>query len=453
MQITPTINSLGIAPVLNTGFKSDVYLNRRTKLFEKLPPKSVVIIPNRNISIWSNDVENKFKPDSDFYYLTGFQEPNSICILKKEDGKNTFLLFLEPNDKEKEIWVGKRTGLDGAKSIYMADESYPINDFNNQFKKLLDGMEHIYIPFGNNKDLDLKLTSCLGELKRNNRAGKKSPSFVGDPRDFIHKMRLIKDDFEINEIQTAANITKDAFQLAMFSTQPNILEYEIEAMLDSKFRSLGGGGPAYPSIVGSGVNATTLHYIKNNKQLQKDELVLVDAGSEFNNYASDVTRTYPVTKKFTSPQKDIYQIVLEAQMKAIEEIKPGKQFIDPYNKAVSVIVDGLKGLGLLNGNTQEIIDKKEYKKFFMHNIGHWLGLDVHDAGPYIDDEGKSIKFTPGMVVTVEPGIYISNELQDVPESYKGIGVRIEDDVLVTDSGNKVLTSGIPKTVQDIEAIK
>ena len=433
--------------------KNEAFSLRRTRFFEKLSDKSLVIIPNRNVSFRSHDLENKFKPDSDFYYLTGFEEPNSICVLKKDSGKNTFMLFVEPKNKEKEIWVGKCTGVEGAKSIYNSDESYSIHEFNEQLKKLLQTADHIYIPFGNNKDLDLKITSYMGEVKKSNRSGKKTPSDISDPRDFIHKMRLVKDAFELSEMQKAIDITKEAFQVAMSSTKPNMFEYEIEAMIDSKFRSLGGIGPAYSSIVGGGSNATTLHYINNNMQIKDNDLVLVDAGCEFNNYAADVTRTYPSNHKFSSAQKDIYQIVLEAQLKAIEEAKPQKYFMDPHNKAVETIVEGLKSLGLLKGSTQEIIDNGEYKKFYMHKTGHWLGLDVHDAGPYIDDNGNPIKLTPGMVLTVEPGIYISNELPNVPEHFKGIGIRIEDDVLVTDTGNKILTAGIPKTVREIKAIK
>lgn len=415
------------------------FLRRRKEFIKHLEENSLVIIPNKPISIRSNDVEYKFKPDSDFYYLTGFEEPNSICVLKKEKRSFSFILFVEPKDKEKEIWTGKRAGTSGAKSIYKADEAFLISEFNNELKKIAQGVEHIYYPLGKCSKLDLTITNI------------KSQKNILDPREILHKMRLIKDTEEINCIKKAAEISKDAHILAMAYAKAGMYEYELEAIIEYKFRTNGANGPAYPSIVGSGRNSTILHYIRNNKKIQKNDLILIDAGCEYNYYASDLTRTFPVSKKFSSVQRDLYQIVFEAQAKAINLIKPGKHFIDSYNKAVVVLVEGLKELKLLKGSTEKIIKKGEYKKFFMHRLGHWLGLDVHDAGPYIDKKGNSIKLAPGMVMTVEPGIYISNDLEDVPKRFRGIGIRIEDDVLVTKEGNKVLTSGTPKTIEEIES--
>ncbi|MBI3590169.1 MAG: aminopeptidase P N-terminal domain-containing protein [Candidatus Melainabacteria bacterium] len=432
--------------------KLDCNFERRRKEFvSQLPEYSIAIIPNKLISIRSNDVEYKYRPDSDFYYLTGFDEPNSICVLVKEKREFTYLLFVEGKEQEKEIWVGEKAGIQGAKSIYKADSAYLITQFDDVLKKIISGMEHIYFPLGKNKELDLKITSLLSESRANVRSGIKTPRAIFDPRDLIHKMRLIKDSYEIDCMKKAADISKNAHVLAMSYAKNGMFEYELEAIIEYKFRKEGAIGPAYPSIVGSGKNCTILHYIKNNKKIQKNDLLLIDAGSEYDYYASDLTRTFPVNKKFNSIQKDIYQIVLEAQTKAIEQIKPGKRFIDSHNKAVGVLVEGLKELRLLKGSIGEIIKKGKYKKFFMHRTGHWLGLDVHDAGPYIDNNGNSIKLVPGMVMTVEPGIYISENLEDVPEKFKGIGIRIEDDVLVTNGGNKVLTYGTPKTIDEIEA--
>ena len=449
MHVTPSTNKINVSNLVACPFNNTIFINRREKLFNQLPEKSLVIIPNNQISIRSNSTEYKFRSDSDFYYLTGFEEPNSICVLKKDNGACAYIMFVEPNDKDKEIWTGKKAGLEGAKSIYKANESYSISGFDTKLKDLVKGTEYIYLPFGKNKDLELKVTSLIGGLKLDNRNMAKSPKAIFDFRDIVHKMRLVKDDYELNCIQKAADISKVSHIIAMYQAKPLMFEYELEAIIESHFRALGGNGPAYSTIVGSGENATTLHYINNNRKIQENDLVLVDAGCEYNYYASDVTRTFPVSHKFTSAQKDIYEIVLKAQEEAIKEIKPGKRFIESYDKAVLVIVEGLKELGLLNGSTEEIIKNGGYKKFFMHKIGHWLGLDVHDAGPCFEDNGDSIKLSPRMVLTIEPGIYISRSLENIPPHFQGIGVRIEDDILVTEDGNRILTNGIPKAIEEI----
>ena len=438
---------------MKNDFNYKVYEKRRRIFSSNLPDNSIVILPGKKLSIRSNDVEYRFRPDSDFYYLTGFEEPNSICIVKKEKKEYEFILFVEPKDREKEIWTGTRSGLEGAKGLYKADKSYSINDFEKEIKKLILGSEYIYFPIGQNKDLETRITAIFNEFKKSNRSGNKAPKSISDPRDLIHKMRLIKDSYEIECIQRACEISRDAHILAMSYAKPKTYEYELEALIEYRFRSKGSIGPAYPSIVGSGVNATILHYINNNRLIQKNDLILIDAGCEYNYYASDLTRTFPVNGRFTSPQKAIYEVVLEAQLKSIEDIKPGKRFNDSYNKAVKVLVEGLKEINLLRGSTEKIIKRGEYKRFFMHKLSHWLGLDVHDAGPYIDENGNSIKLISGMVLTVEPGIYISKDDTSVPKHFRGIGIRIEDDVLVTKNGNKVLTKGTPKTVAEIEEIK
>ncbi len=437
---------------MKNNFNHSIFEKRKKRLINELPENSIVIIPNKPLSIRSNDVEYKFRPESNFYYLTGFEEPNSICVLKKERKHFTYILFVEPKDKEKEIWTGKRAGKEGAKQIYRADESYLFSEFESKLKYFLSDTEHVYFPLGQNKNLELKITSIIDELKRSNRTSTKSPKNISDPRDLIHRMRLIKDNYEIECLETAASIAKDAHILAMTCVKPKMYEYEIEAIIECRFRTLGASGPAYPSIVGSGKNSTILHYTINNKIIQKNDLILIDAGCEYNYYASDLTRTFPANKRFNPAQKAIYKIVLEAQLKSIEQIKPGRRFINSYNKAVYILVEGLKDLGLLKGSTEKIIKKGEYKKFFMHKLSHWLGLDVHDAGPYLDAKGKSIKLIPGMVMTVEPGIYIP-DTQDIPKRFRGIGVRIEDDVLITKTGNKVLTDGTPKTIDEIEAFE
>ncbi len=429
------------------------YFEARRKAFiNYLPDYSLVVIPNKPISIRSNDVEYKYKPNSDFYYLTGLDEPNSICILKKEKKSFQFILLVEPKDKNREIWTGKKIGLERAKSIFKADLSFPVLNFETTFRELTKDIEFLYFTFGVDKELDLKVINIFNELKTSNRTTIKSPKSISDSRDIIHKMRLIKDKYEIACMEKAAEISKNAHILAMTYAREGSYEYELEAILEYRFRHNGSNGPAYPSIVGSGNNCTILHYIENNKKIKKNDLILIDAGCEYDYYASDLTRTFPENKKFTSAQKDIYSIVLEAQLKAIQEVKPGKTLNHCHDKALSVIVDGLKSIGLLKGTKDKIIKNGEYKKFFMHKIGHWLGLDVHDAGPYYDEKGNPLKLSSGMVLTIEPGIYISDDLLDVPEMYRGIGIRIEDDVLVTKKGHKVLTQGTPKTINEIELL-
>lgn len=431
-------------------FNNSIFENRRKKLVKELPEDSVLIIPNKSLSIRSNDVEYKFRSNSDFYYLTGFEEPNSVCVLKKEKKNFQYILFVEPRDKEKEIWTGKRAGKEGAKQIYKANDSFLFSEFESKLKLFLNNTKHIYFPLGQFKETEFKISNIISELKRLNRSGIKSPEGISDPASLIHKMRLIKDGHEIEQMTQAAQISRDAHILAMAYTKPEIFEYELEAIIEYRFRSLGASGPAYPSIVGSGKNSTILHYIKNDKQIEKDDLILIDAGCEYNYYASDLTRTFPASKRFNSAQKAVYEIVLEAQLKAIEQIKPGKRFIDSHNKAVLILVQGLKEIGLLKGSTEKIIRTGEYKRFFMHKLGHWLGLDVHDAGPYSDKQGNSLKLAQGMVMTVEPGIYIPDE-SDIPKRFRGIGIRIEDDVLITKTGNRILTAGTPKTVSEIES--
>ncbi len=431
----------------------NIFEQRRNFFLSQLPDNSIVIILNKSHTIKSNDVEYRFKPETNFYYLTGFEEPNSACLLIKERKSTSYILFVEPKDPDKEIWTGKRTGITGAKTVFRADEAYNISEFYTCLRKFIEGKTNIYHALGINKELDNRISALIDSIRKSSRSGAKSPDAVLDPLKIIHKMRLIKDVYEIQCIEKAIDISKSAHIQALAISKPGMYEYELEAVIEYKFRSQGASGPAYSSIVGSGKNSTTLHYTDNNKKIKKEDLILIDAGCEYENYASDITRTFPVTKKFTSVQKDIYELVLEAQLKAIEEIKPGKRFIDSYNKSVLVLVRGLKELGLLKGSVQEIIKKGKYRKFFMHKLSHWLGLDVHDAGPYIDEKENSIKLLPGMIMTVEPGIYISDSLDGVSKSFKGIGIRIEDDVLVTKSGNKVLSDGIPKTIEEIEAYR
>ena len=437
---------------MNKSFNFRIYEQRRKKLSQKLANNSLLIVPNSNHSIRSNDVEYRFKADPDFQYLSGFEEPSSILVLKKEKNNTKFILYVPPKDKDKEIWTGKRHGTEGAKSIFKAHQAFDISTFYKEFHNLIQNTNTIYYPIGRFKDLDLKITSLINNQKNLNRSGANSLNSISDSRDLIHEMRLIKDSHEISLMQKAADISRLAHIDAMKFAKPGMYEYELDAIIESRFRKEGSAGPSYPTIAGSGENCTILHYIENNKLIRKDQLILIDAGCEYENYASDLTRTFPSGKKFTSPQKDLYEIVLSAQNSAIKQSKPGKTFDSVHQKALRTIIEGLKELKLLKGSYEKIVKSGEYRKFYMHKTGHWLGLDVHDAGRYFDENKKSIKLQAGMVTTVEPGIYISRDL-NVPKHFRGIGIRIEDDVLITKSGNKVLTAGTPKTVKEIEAIR
>jgi len=384
--------------------------------------------------------DRKYLPDKDFYYLTGFDEPNAVCLLAPDHKEHKFALFVRPKDEKQEIWHGRRAGVEGAKQDFGADEAYPIDKLDEDLTKYLNGINKIYYQMGSDEDFNQKI---VGLMKRYR------PHTLIDTGEILHEMRLLKSTSELNLMRKAAEITEMAHREAMKAVKPGMYEYELEALIDYIFRKNGAVGSAFPTIVGAGSNSTILHYATNNCQIQDNALVLIDAAAEYQYYDADVTRTIPANGKFSDIQKAIYNIVLEAQFAAIEMVKPGNRLEDFHNKAVQVITEGLIKLGFLSGEVDELIESEKHKKIYMHNTGHWLGMDSHDVGKR-KIEGQSRILEPGMVLTVEPGIYISKDTEDVPPEYWGIGVRIEDSVLVTEDGNEVLTAGIPKTIEDIE---
>ncbi|HIE26601.1 TPA: M24 family metallopeptidase [Candidatus Poribacteria bacterium] len=385
--------------------------------------------------------ERKYLPNKDFYYLTGFDEPNAVCLLTPEHKEHKFVLFVRAKDEERERWTGRRAGVEGAKQRFGADEAYPIDKLDEELPKYLSGTDKIYYRMDSDEVFNQKVVNLIKRYR---------PHTLIDTGKILHEMRLFKSRDELNLMRKAAAITEMAHREAMKAVKPGMYEYELEALIGYTFRQNGAVGPAYPTIVGVGANATILHYTTNNCQIQDNTLVLIDAAAEYQYYDADVTRTIPANGKFSDIQKSIYNIVLEAQLAAIEVVKPGNSLDDFHNKAVQVITEGLVELGLLCGEVDKLIEDEEYKKFYMHNTGHWLGMDSHDVGKRKVD-GEARIFEPGMVLTVEPGIYISKDTEDVPPEYWDIGVRIEDDVLVTENGNEVLTDGIPKTVEEIES--
>jgi len=407
----------------------------------------------------SHDTNYRYRQNSDFFYLTGFEEPEAIAVIAPSEAKK-FTLFVRPRDPERAIWDGYRAGVEGAKADYSADEAFPIAEFDEKLPEILDGPASLYYAFGHaNSELDEKIIRQLTLMRETNRRPLEPPQTIVDPTLILHEMRVFKSEPEVEIMQRAADIAAAAHVEAMKTARAGMKEYEIEALLEASFRRQGAAGSSYTSIVGSGGNATTLHYITNQDTLRAGDLLLVDAGAEYLGYASDITRTFPINGKFTEAQRDIYDLVLKTQMSCIDMVRPGVRLEDLKTHSVEMLTEGMVKLGLLKGDPAKLIEEKKYMQFYMHNLGHFLGIDVHDAGRYYFN-GESRPAEPGMVMTIEPGLYISPDTknipegfnQDVPAKYLGIGVRIEDDVLVTEKGARVLTDKVPKDPGEIEAL-
>ena len=423
----------------------------RRQAFLKQMGDGIAIFPAAPTSIRSQDVEYRYRQNNDLYYLTGFPEPESLCLLSPNHDKEQFILFVRPRDKEKETWTGKRFGVEGAREHFGVDAAYTIEQLDEVLPEHLLAAEKIYYGLGRDERLNTKILDFVNQGRLQRPRSGYGPVALIDPSDLLHEMRLFKTPQEIDLMRRAITASAAAHHAALHETRPGMHEYEIEALLEYHFRRNGAEGPAYPSIVASGANATILHYISNDQQMQAGDLLLIDAGSEYACYCSDVTRTFPVGREFSAPQRAIYSLVLTAQKHAIEMIRPGIGFDDVHQRATEILINGLRDLGLLSGSTESILEKGDYRQFYMHRTSHWLGMDVHDVGKYrVGDESRTLE--PGMVLTVEPGLYIAADA-DVPAAYQGIGVRIEDDVLVTANGYDVLTSAIPKEIDDIEAAR
>lgn len=421
------------------------------EFIKRMNKDSVAIIASAREATRSNDTYYRYRQDSDFYYLTGFDEPEAIAVIAPARAQK-YTLFVRPRDPEREIWDGRRAGVEGAKSEYGADEAFPIGEFEEKITDYLNGANHLYYRIGNgNAELDETIVNRIRRLRTLERKGLRAPEAIIDSGTIIHELRLFKSDEEIELMQRAADIASDGHIEAMKAARAGVKEYEIEALIEYTFRRNGASAPAYTSIVGGGANATVLHYINNDATLSDGDLLLIDAGAEYRGYASDITRTFPVNGRFTEAQRDIYDLVLEAQLACIEMVRPGSRPKEINQRSVEVLTEGMIRLGLLKGDSETLIKEEKYKQFYMHTIGHFLGLDVHDVGRYhIKDESRPLE--PGMVMTVEPGLYISPATKEIPEKYLGIGVRIEDDVLVTEDGNRILSSKAPKQVEEIEEL-
>jgi len=424
----------------------------RRAAFIKQMNEGVAIFPAAPLSVRSNDTEYRYRQDSDFYYLTGFPEPEALCLLSPQHETEKFILFVRPRDKEKEVWTGRRFGAEGAKELFGADAAYTIDKIDEILPQHLAVAETVYYNLGRDERMNAKILDLMNRARMMCPRNGRGPVSLVDPGEILHELRLFKSEGELGLMQRAVTASTAAHHAALTQTRPGMFEYEVEALLEFQFRRHGAAGPAYPSIVASGANGTILHYIENTSQMKDGDLLLIDAAAEFDCYCSDVTRTFPIGARFSPVQKDVYSLVLTAQKEEIAMMRPGVRFDDVHQRATEILVDGLKQFGLLSGKTEEIIEKGDHRKFYMHRTSHWLGMDVHDVGKYkIGDDSRALE--PGMVLTVEPGIYIAEDAENVVEQFRGIGIRIEDDVLVTAAGHEVLTKAIPKEIEEIETIR
>ncbi len=422
------------------------YQRRRAQLAKSMGA-GIAIIPTAHEHARNRDTHYLYRFDSYFYYLSGFVEPESVIVIIAGKSPKT-ILFCREKDLTREIWDGYRHGPKAALKTFAFDAAYPIAKLDEMMPKLIADQAVLHFPLGADAAWDARVVGWLNQVKAQVRSGISAPTEIQDVRTLLDGMRLLKDADEIKVMRSAAAIASDAHRRAMQTTRPGMMEYEVEAELAHEFRRRGSQAPAYTSIVAGGANACVLHYVENKDRLNDGDLLLIDAGCELDGYASDITRTFPVSGTFSAAQRDVYELVLAAQAKAIEAVKPDASFEAYHEAALRVLVRGMIDLKLCKGSVDKVIEKGDYRQFYMHRTGHWLGLDVHDAGDY-KKNGKSVKLAPGMVLTVEPGCYIRPG-KNVPNAFWNIGIRIEDDVLVTKSGREVLTRP-PKTVREIEA--
>ena len=427
------------------------FQRRRKKLMDLMGNESIAIIPTASVYIRNRDVEFPFRPDSDFYYLTGYSEPEAVAVLIPDRDHGEFVLFCRENDPVMETWNGRRSGIEGAVNQYGADDAFPVSDLDEILPGLLENRERIYYTMGNNVAFDQRVLGWVNQVRKRARTGVNAPDEFISLNHFVHEMRLYKSRTEIAAMRKAARISAQAHKQAMQICRPGMMEYQIEAELRYIFTQLGAREPAYPPIVGGGANSCILHYTENNHVLRDGDVLLIDAGSEYKNYASDISRTFPVNGKFSRTQREVYEIVLKAQLAAIARVKPGNHWDEPHTAAIEVLTAGMIDLGILKGKLKDVIKEQGYTKYYMHRTGHWLGMDVHDVGDY-KVEGEWRTFEPGMVLTVEPGIYLPAGSKGLARKWWNIGVRIEDDVLVTTAGNEVLSKDVPKTVDAIETL-
>lgn len=429
------------------------FQERRDILAGEMGLRSIAIIATSPVALRNRDADYKYRADSSFFYLTGFAEPEAVAVIETFDTEEegyTYSLFCRERDREMEIWNGYRAGVDGAVDDYEADEAYAIDLLDEEILTKLQNKDKLFYRIGHNAEFDARVAKWIATASGESRRGTSAPAQIMQLNRIVDEMRLHKDENEIELMQLASDISAEAHTLAMQKVRPGMMEYALEAELNYIFGK-NGCVPSYNSIVGGGENACILHYVENDKELKDGDLVLIDAACEYQFYASDITRTFPVNGKFSPEQKALYNVVLDAQIAAINAVQIGNSYKEPHNVAVRILVQGLLDLGIMQGELEEIIQTESFRQFYMHGTGHWLGMDVHDVGTY-KANGEWRAYEEGMVVTVEPGLYIAPDDETVDAKWRGIGIRIEDDVVATKNGPLVLTAKVVKTVEDIEAL-
>ena len=427
------------------------FARRRKNLMGMMDKHTIAIIPGAREVTRSRDTEYPFRQNSDLFYLTGFEEPDAVLVLVPGRRQGQVVLFCRERDPDMELWNGYRLGPEGAVAYLGVDDAFPIDDLDEILPGLIEGTQRIYYSMGHDDVFDQRVMGWVNQIRKLVRTGAAPPADFTDLAFLLHEQRLIKSAAEVRVMRKAGEISAAAHVRAMQECRPGRYEYHLEAAIQHTFAEHGARFPAYSSIVGSGANACVLHYTENASKMRAGDLVLIDAGCEYQGYAADITRTFPVSGQFSAEQRAIYDVVLEAQRAAIAKVRPGNTWNQPHDATVRVITRGLIKLGLLRGKERELIKAEAYRDFYMHRAGHWLGLDVHDVGEYRVD-GRWRQLEPGMVLTIEPGIYIAADNTKVPKRWRGIGVRIEDDVVVTEQGCDVLTGDVPKRADEIEAL-
>lgn len=431
--------------------KQAEFKKRRAALMKQIGKGNIAVIASAPQQVRNRDVHYPYRQDSDFYYLTGFNEADALAVFIPGREQGEYILFCREFDEKKALWEGAHAGLEGAIKDFQADDAFPIDDLDEILPGMLENKTKVFYPMGKDSELDHKLLEWINHIRKQSRSGVTAPAELISLEHVLHEMRLFKSQEEIKLMRRAAEVSARAHVRAMQACKPGLYEYQIEGELVHEFVQEGLRAVAYQSIVASGSNACVLHYTDNKDKLKKGDLLLIDAGVECDHYAADITRTFPISGKFSEPQKCLYQLVLDAQQAALDQIRPGIPWNKAHDASVEVLTKGLVELGLLKGRVKKLIKDEKYKQFYMHRIGHWLGMDVHDVGSYkVNDEWRLLE--PGMVLTIEPGLYVPADCETVDKQWRGIGIRIEDNVLVTQDGHDILTHGVPKTIEDIETL-
>jgi Xaa-Pro aminopeptidase len=437
-------------------FEASLFRTRRDEVLRRMrelaPGPAIAIFPSVPLATRNGDVEHPYRADSDVFYLTGFEEPEAVAVLATQ-GEKPFTLFVRPRDKDREIWTGRRAGVEGAIKAFGADQAFEISKLDEELARMIGAAKALFYRMGGfDAAFDERIASLLRSLRARSRTGVGAPLRIEDPGQIVHEMRLRKEPRELQAMRKAVELTRRGHLAAMKVGRPGAHEYELQAALEREFRGGGGRGWGYYPIVAAGENATVLHYNDNCAQIREGDLVLIDAGAEVDLYTADVTRTWPAGGRFSQAQRACYQLVLEAADHCIGRARPGETIDGLHEGAVRILTEGMVKLGLLKGATDQLIKDNAFRKYYMHRTSHWLGLDVHDAGSYRGEDGAPRKLEPGMVFTVEPGLYIAADDETAPKELRGIGIRIEDDILVTEHGHENLTIAIPRTVADVEAV-